>query len=81
MLVFDDGTGINLGRILRISKNQAFSPEKKNILYEDKKMQESLMYRERQLSHESIKQASKYALGEILSIVHQREIAQYKSLD
>ena len=70
MLVFNDGTGINLGRILQVSINRPFNPGKEDIIYEDKKMQNSLMYKERQLNEESIHLASRAGLSELLSIAH-----------
>ncbi len=70
MLVFNDGTGINLGRILRVSINHPFNPDKEDIIYEDKKMQNSLMFRERQLNEESIHLASRAGLSEFLSVAH-----------
>jgi len=68
MLIFDDGTGLNLGRILRVSINRAFNPDKEDIIYCDNKIQQSLMFAERQLNKESIRLASKYGLGEVLGL-------------
>ena len=70
MLIFDDGTGINLGRILQICINHPFNPGKEDIIYEDKKLQKALMFRERQLNEEFIHLASRTGLGEILSMAH-----------
>ena len=68
MLIFDDGTGLNLGRILQVSINRAFNPDKEDIIYSDNKMQQTLMFGERQLNEESIRLASRYALGEVLGL-------------
>lgn len=70
MLVFNDGTGINLGRLLQVSINRPFNPGKEDIIYKDKKLQKSLMFRKRQLNEESIRLTSKIALGELLNITH-----------
>ncbi len=70
MLVFNDGTGINLGRILRVTINHPFNPDKEDIIYEDKKVQNSLMFRARQLNEESIHLTSRIALSELLNIAH-----------
>ena len=70
MLVFNDGTGINLGRILRVTINHPFNPGKEDIIYEDKKVQNSLMFRERQLNEEFIHLTSRIALRELLNISH-----------
>ncbi len=68
ILIFDDGTGLNLGRILRVSINRAFNPDKEDIIYCDNKIQQTLMFAERQLNKESIRLASKYGLGEVLGL-------------
>jgi hypothetical protein len=84
MLVFDDGTGINLGRVARVSINHPFNPGKKDIIYADEKLVNSLMLKDRQLSNESIRLTSKHALGEILSIAQndaKRLMIQLKKSD
>ena len=70
MLVFNDGTGINLGRLLQVSINRPFNPGKEDIIYKDKNLQKSLMFRERQLNEESIRLTSKIGLSELLNITH-----------
>ena len=68
MLIFDDGTGLNLGRILQVSINTAFNPDKEDIIYCDNKMQQTLMFSERRLNKESIRLASQYGLAEVLGL-------------
>ena len=66
MLVFADGSGLNLGKILKISRKTAFNPDIKDVLYEDRPMQNVLMYTPRKLNREYIQFVSRFALGEIL---------------
>ena len=66
MLVFADGSGLNLGKILKISRNTAFNPDIKDVLYEDRPMQNVLMYTPRKLNRDYIQFVSRFALGEIL---------------
>ena len=66
MLVFADGSGLNLGKILKISRNTAFNPDKKDVLYEDRPLQNVLMYTPRKLNRDYIQFVSRFALGEIL---------------
>ena len=68
MLIFDDGMGLNLGRILQVSINTAFNPDKEDIIYCDNKMQQTLMFSERRLNKESIRLASQYGLAEVLGL-------------
>ncbi len=65
MLVFADGSGLNLGRILKISQNTAFNPDPDDILYQGP-MQDMLMYAPRKLDKDYIHFVSRFALGEIL---------------
>jgi len=44
MLVLDDGRGINLGRIARVSTNRAFDPTASDVLYSDRALQQKLLY-------------------------------------
>jgi len=68
ILVFDDGTGLNLGRILQVSINRPFNPVKEDIIYSDNKMHQTLMFGERRLNEQSIRIASKYGLGDVLGL-------------
>jgi len=66
MIILDDGQGINLGRIARISLNTAFSPLASDILYQDTFLVDNLLYQERQLSNDFITARSKAVLEMIL---------------
>jgi hypothetical protein len=66
MIVLDDGRGINLGRLLRISLERPFDPKPTQIVYQDQELQRQLLLHERTLSRESIADASHRLLGAIL---------------
>jgi hypothetical protein len=66
MILLDDGRGVNLGRIARISRDRPFGPESAQVLFQDRRSVEALLTRERQLSKELIAQRSRQLLGEIL---------------
>ena len=67
MIILDDGRGINLGRVARITINKAFSPSKSDTLYRDSFLMDEFLLRERRLSKASIAARSKALLGDILS--------------
>lgn len=62
MIILDDGRGINLGRLARISFHTAFDPAISNVLYQDNFLLESLLYQERRLSDAFISARSKEVL-------------------
>ncbi|MGV6818392.1 MAG: hypothetical protein ACWA44_14125 [Thiotrichales bacterium] len=66
LLVLGDGRGINLGRIARISLKSSFQPEPQDILFQDEKVLEELLFCERKLSREEVKAISKAQLGALL---------------
>ena len=66
LILLDDGRGINLGRIARISVRRPFNPAPAEVLYGDDALQERFLYRERALTRESIAQRSRMLLGELL---------------
>lgn len=66
LILLDDGRGVNLGRIARISCDRPFGPEPAQVLFQDRRSVQALLTRERQLSTELIAQRSRQLLGEIL---------------
>jgi len=67
MLITEDGRGINLGRVARVSINQPFMPESDEIVYQEEFILKQLAYCERRLSNKSIHRASKERLAKILA--------------
>ena len=66
LVLLDDGRGINLGRIARITDNRAFDPKPGDILYEERYLLAELLYHERRLSEKSIRETSTRQLAGIL---------------
>jgi hypothetical protein len=65
LIVLDDGRGVNLGRIVRVSR-RPFRPAPDDILYLDREADRTLLFAERRLSPDFISQRSRMALGEVL---------------
>lgn len=66
LLLFDDGRGVNLGRIARVSVDRPFSPGKDQLLYRDHDACEGLLFAERRLSKRYIAERSRVLLGRLL---------------
>ncbi len=65
-ILLDDGRGINLGSITRISLNTPFNPPAEKILYQHDTLLKFLFSDERRLNKEHISAISKSLLKEIL---------------
>jgi hypothetical protein len=65
-ILLDDGRGVNLGRIARLSVGHAFGPAPAEILFQDGEALHTLLFQERRLSPELIAQRSKALLGRVL---------------
>lgn len=74
MLVFEDGRGINLGHIARIS-TQAFNPQPQHLLYDNRAFNQEVLFAPRTLSRESIRATSTALLAEIFGDVPGRLLA------
>jgi hypothetical protein len=66
LVVLDDGRGVNLGRIARLSVGRAFAPAPGEILFQDRATLDTLLFQGQRLSPELIAQRSKALLGRIL---------------
>ena len=66
LVLLDDGRGVNLGRIARVTTRRAFSPAPADILFEDWVAVQTLLLCERKLSPALIAQRSKQVLAEVL---------------
>ncbi len=66
LVVLDDGRGVNLGRIARITRHRAFSPQPADILYQDMAAHQHLLFGERRLSRDFIAHRSRAVLGQVL---------------
>lgn len=65
LIVLDDGRGLNLGRVARISR-RAFDPAPADLLYLDAHAEQTLLFAERRLSAEHIAARSRETLGRAL---------------
>lgn len=79
-ILLDDGRGVNLGRLARISIGTAFGPSKDQILFEENKYINKLISPEHRASKASIAATSKFLLGTILGkqLVHQSPLINKK---
>lgn len=66
LVLLDDGRGVNLGRIARITRSRPFSPAPADVLYRDGPVLEHLLFNERRLSPAFIAAQSRRLLGELL---------------
>jgi len=69
MLLLDDGRGVNLGRIARVSTASPFNPTPAQILYTDREALQRLLFVERRLSQQFIAARSRALLGQLLAKV------------
>lgn len=65
LILLDDGRGVNLGRIARISR-QPFQPAADEVLYLDRAADQSLLFADRRLSQRFITERAQAALGQVL---------------
>nr|WP_296752608.1 hypothetical protein [Thioalkalivibrio sp.] len=66
MIILDDGRGINLGQLLRISLERPFDPAPGQVLYQDDELRQQLLLRERKLSRKFIAERARLLLGQVL---------------
>ena len=66
MLVLDDGRGINLGRIARVTANRAFAPDKTDVLYGNRALQHQFLYRAQRLTPRHIARIARQQLRVLL---------------
>jgi len=74
MLILDDGRGINLGHVARLSIKQAFNPHSEQVIFQQNKVLEKLLFQERQLSEQSIRRTSRMQLARILGKADNKRI-------
>ena len=66
LILLDDGRGLNLGRIARISRRSAFAPAPEDVLFLDSHAHRQLLFGERRLSRDFIAGRSAALLGQLL---------------
>lgn len=65
LLVLDDGRGVNLGRIARISRHSAFSPAAEDVLFTNQEFVQNVLLAPRRLSRESVAETSRLLLTQL----------------
>lgn len=65
LILLDDGRGVNLGRIARISR-RPFRPDASDLLYLDRATHRDLLFADRRLSKAFIGERAQAALGQVL---------------
>jgi hypothetical protein len=65
-IILDDGRGINLGRIIQISIESAFTVAEKNIIYKNDNLLNNLLPHYNSLDKKTLTQISKAMLANIL---------------
>ena len=78
LLVFNDGRGINLGRLARVTVNSAFDPRRADILYCEPALQRQLLYGPRRLTPERVAEISRRQLGALLGRLPAEALIQDK---
>lgn len=66
VLLLDDGRGINLGRILRVSRDRPYAPSPEACLFENRALSERILPSRRSLSDALIRRVAKRQLGEFV---------------
>ncbi|MBJ6611753.1 MAG: hypothetical protein JG718_15445 [Candidatus Thiothrix moscowensis] len=63
LLVLDDGRGLNLGRIARISCNSAYAPSSDDLLFINREFVQNVLFAPRSLSRESVAATTRAVLA------------------
>ena len=66
MLLLNDGRGLNLGRVARITMGRPFDPSPEEILFQEQQLLKGLLFQERRLSDDTVSQVSKLNLARLL---------------
>jgi len=74
MIILDDGRGINLGHVARVSTGTVFDPAPSDILFEEMESLQRLVYRKRRLSRVSLVARARQVLAAILGKSDHRRI-------
>lgn len=79
MLVLDDGRGINLGRIARVTVNHAFAPDKADVLYGNRALQHRFLYRAQRLTPRHIARIARQQLRVLLGSPMDKRLGRNRS--
>ncbi len=65
LLILEDGRGLNLGRVARITLNSAYSPPPDDVLFLNREFVENVLEAPRTLSRESVAATSRLLLAQL----------------
>ncbi|UJS24722.1 hypothetical protein [Thiothrix winogradskyi] len=74
LLILDDGRGVNLGRVARISRGSAYAPTADDIVFSNQEFVENVLFAPRKFSRALVAATSRLALGEMLGKTEERLI-------
>ncbi len=77
LVVLDDGRGVNLGRIARITQHSAFTPNANDILYVNQSFVQEVLFAPRTLSRESVRATSSALLAQMFGETPGKLLEQY----
>lgn len=77
LLILEDGRGVNLGRIARITLNTAYSPVPGDVLFTNQEFMENVLLAPRSLSHASVAATSRALLAQLFGDVPGKLLAQH----
>ncbi|MEJ2479073.1 MAG: hypothetical protein P8Y78_02640 [Acidihalobacter sp.] len=66
VLLLDDGRGVNLGRILRVSRDSPYAPSPEARVFENRALYENILPSRRSLNATLIRRIARRQLGEIV---------------
>lgn len=75
-IILDDGRGVNLGRIIQISIESAFTSVEKNIIYKNDTLLNNLLPHYNPLDKKTLTQISKAQLADILGKTESGSVTQ-----
>ena len=79
LLVLDDGRGVNLGRIARVSINSAFAVQPEDLVFVNQEFVDNLLMAPRTLSKAFIRQTSQLLLAQLFAGVPDKLLAEQRS--
>ncbi|WP_020560214.1 hypothetical protein [Thiofilum flexile] len=81
MLILNDGRGVNVGRIARVSINTPFQPQGEDLLFTQQEFVQQFLFAPRSLSRESIQQTSTLILQQMFGDTPGRLLAKGSQSD
>ena len=80
LLILEDGRGVNLGRIARITLHSAYSPKPQDTLFTNQEFVQNILLAPRTLSRASVAATSRLLLQQMFGEKHRGNIRQTEVL-